>query len=84
VRQGGERGLGLPQHIGVALTTAPIEHLNQAVACHVEIFVRCNAARQVVTRERVHEHGVNARMVLESLFFDEAPAITGKARRPKT
>ena len=57
----GECGLGLPRHVGVALAAASLaEHSNQAGACHVEIFVRWAAVRQIISRERVHERAVNA------------------------
>ncbi len=54
----GERGecdFGLPRHVGVALAGAPLKHLNHALACQIEVFVRGTAVREIVTRERVHE-----------------------------
>lgn len=61
----------------MSLPTLPLEHLNQAAACHVEILVRGAAVRQTVPRERIHEHVVDA-LGLEDLrqFADN----TGPAR----
>src|SRR6266542_3865647 len=59
-RQRGERGLGLPWHVGVDAAAAVLEHLDHSGARRVEVYMRVVAVREVVAGEGVHERGVDA------------------------
>src|SRR4029453_14170546 len=60
VGERGERGLGLPGHVGVGMAEAALEDLDHAGAGHVQVQAGVAAVRQVVAGEGVHEGAVDA------------------------
>src|SRR5260370_30738655 len=60
VREGGERGLGFPGHVGVGVTEAVLEYFEHAVTSHVKVLTWVATVRQVVRCEGTHKRGVDA------------------------
>jgi hypothetical protein len=59
VGDGGERGLGLPGHVGVGLAAPVLEDLDHAAAGQVQVGVGVAAVRQVVAGEGVDKGAVD-------------------------
>src|SRR5207245_8913406 len=59
VREGGERSLGFPGHVGVGVTKAVFEYLDHAVTGHVKVLSRVATVRPVVGCEGAHSCGVD-------------------------
>ena len=59
---GGEGGLGLPGHVGVGISSAALQHLDDAQAgqIQVETGIAIGAGRKAVEREEEHEGAVDA------------------------
>jgi len=60
VCKGGERGLGLPGHVGVGVAKPILVHLHDAVRRQIQVLARLSAVGQLVLDEAEHKPTVDA------------------------
>ena len=59
--EGGEGGFGFPRHVGVGVSVAVVEELDDAVACQVQVVagVAARSVRVAVKCEEEHDRAVD-------------------------